>query len=221
MMKQSLLALSAMLLAACAGVHVSKTDVATGATGPKAIYIRPFDITYTDYIGHHSGGPGERPIRRSLAPAEFAEDLRYELSKTAPARVLKDDEVVHTGWLVTGDLVLVDAGNPTARNFFGVFKAGQSKVKIHVRVTDLDGKNGRADAKEADPSKELASGRGNIIYEFDVEGGSGASGKVGSIYAPGLGYSVPFDFRNAAERIALAITPDAQHYGVRTSPTIR
>jgi hypothetical protein len=219
-MKQ-LLTLSALFLVACAGVHVTKTDVATGATGPKAIYVRPFDVTYTDYIGHHSGGIGERPIRRSLAPVEFAEDLRSQLSRTAPARVLKDDEVAHSGWLVTGDLVLVDAGNPTARNFFGVFGAGKSKVKIHVRVTDLDAKNGRADAKESDASKELASGRGNIIYEFDVEGGSGSSGAYGSIYAPGLGYAVPFDFKNAAERIALALTPDAQHYGYRSSSSIR
>jgi Domain of unknown function (DUF4410) len=221
-MKQSLTALcSALLLASCAGTHVTKTDVATGATQPKAIYIRPFDVTYTDYVGEHSGGPGERPVRSSLAPAEFAGALKDELCKIAPALVLKENETAHTGWLVSGDLQLVDAGSPAARYAFGLFGAGRSKVKIHVRVVDLERKNGRGDSKDADASKELSKGRGNIIYEFDVEGGSNASGRFGSIYAPGLGYSVPFDFKNAAERIAMALTPDPHRYGVRTSPVIR
>lgn len=219
-MKNSLLVLSTvLLLTSCAGMRITKTDIATGATNPKAIYIRPFDVTYTDYIGHHAGGLGERPIRRSLAPAEFAIDLRNELSKIAPAMVLKDDEVAHTGWLVTGDFVLVDAGNPDLRKVG--LTAGQSRVKLHVRVIDLEAKNVRGDSKEADAAKEQAKGRGNIIYEFDVEGGSNYSGNAGLIYAPGYGYSVPFDFKNAAERIMMALTPDPLRYGDRTSPTIR
>jgi len=226
-MKNSLLALcSILLLTSCAGTKVTHTDIATGATNPTAIYIRPFDVTYTDYIGHqdslghHAGDLGERPIRRSLAPAEFATDLRNELSKLAPARILKDDEVAREGWLVTGDFVLVDAGDPAKRGWVG-WKSGQSRIKLHVRVVDLERKNVRGDTKEADASKEQLKGRGNIIYEFDVEGGSNYSASVGSIYAPGLGYSVPFDFRNAAEQIMMVLSPDAHRYGVRTSPTIR
>jgi hypothetical protein len=218
-MKNCLIALcTAFLLTSCAGTRIVKTDIATGATNPRAIYIRPFDVTYTDYIGHHAGGLGERPIRRSLAPAEFATDLRNELEELAPAMVLKDDEVPHIGWLVTGDFVLVDAGNPAKRSFG--FKLGASHVKIHVRVIDLEAKNTRGDSKDADASKEQAAGRGNIIYEFDVEGGSNLSGPLGSLYAPGLGYSVPFDFKNAAERIHQALTPDAMRFGDRTSTTI-
>jgi hypothetical protein len=217
-MKNSLIALcTVLLLTSCAGTKIVKTDIATGATNPQAIYIRPFDITYTDYVGHHSGGLGERPIRRSLAPAEFATDLRNELSEMAPSMVLKDDEVAHVGWLVTGDFVLVDAGDPVKRLSF---ISGRSKVKIHVRVIDLEAKNTRGDSKDADASKEQTQGRGNIIYEFDVEGGSRFSGSLGSLYAPGLGYSVPFDFKNAAERIHQALTPDPMHYGDRTSTTI-
>jgi len=220
-MKNRLFALcTVLLLTSCAGVKVVQTDVATGATNPKAIYIRPFDVTYTDYVGHHDGGLGERPIRRSLAPAEFATDLRNELCKIAPALVLKDDEVAHTGWLVTGDFVLVDAGNPWERGLVG-FNAGQSKIKIHVRVIDLEKKNARGDSKEADASKELAKGRGNIIYEFDVAGGSRFSASAGSIYAPGLGYSVPFDFKNAAEKIMLALSPDPYRTGEHSSPVAR
>jgi len=220
-MKNRLFALSIIvLLASCAQMKVVKTDVATGATNPKAIYIRPFDVTYTDYIGHHSGGDGERPIRRSLAPAEFATDLCNELSEIAPAKVLKDDETAHVGWLVTGDFVLVDAGNPYLRGLVG-FNAGRSRVKLHVRVIDLESKTVRGDSKEADASKELAKGRGNIIYEFDVAGGSRFTGPLGSVSAPGLGYSVPFDFKNAAERIKVALSPDPFRYGDRTTTLIR
>lgn len=219
-MKHSVLALcSALLLASCAGVHVTHTDVATGATNPKAIYIRPFDVTYTDYVGYHAGGSGERPIRRSLAPAEFSHDLRVELEKIAPAMVLKNDEVPPpNGWLVTGDFVLVSAGDPADR--IAGTKAGASKVKIHVRIIDLGSSDARGDVKESDAGKEQLAGRGNIIYEFDVEGGSGFTGQFGSTYAPGFGYSVPFDFKNAAERIREAISPDPHRYGDRTSTTI-
>ena len=205
-MKNSLLlTCTALLLSSCAQMKIVKTDIATGATNPRAIYIRHFDVTYCDFIGHHAGGPGERPIRRSLAPAEFAIDLRNELQKLAPAMVLKNDEIPpRTGWLVTGDFVLVEAARP-------------SKVKMHVRVYDLESRKERGDSKDSDASRELAAGRGNIIYEFDVAGGSRNSTSVGSIYAPGLGYSVPFDFKNAAERIQLALSTDPHRLGERSS----
>lgn len=219
-MKNSLLAIcTALLLTSCAGMRITKTDVATGATNPRAIYIRPFDVSCTDYVGHHAGGHGERAIRRSLAPAEFANDLRDELSKIAPAMVLKENEVAHVGWLVTGDFQLVDAGTPALRKVG--LPLGQSRVKLHVRVKDLEAKNARGDAKESDALKERSKGRGNIIYEFDVEGGSNFSGHLGSIYAPGYGYSVPFDFKNAAERIKMALSTDPYRLGHHDSPTIR
>jgi hypothetical protein len=60
-----------------------------------------------------------------------------------------------------------------------------------------------------------------VIYEFDVAGGSRFTGKRGSVTAPGLGYAVPFDYRNAAERIRHALEPDPHRYGLRTSTAIR
>jgi hypothetical protein len=54
-----------------------------------------------------------------------------------------------------------------------------------------------------------------------VAGGSHSTGKLGSITAPGLGYAVMFDYRNAAERIHEALTPDEFKFGLRDSPTIR
>lgn len=228
-MKNLLLALCSalpLLLTSCAGVRVSHTDVATGATNPRSIYIRPFDVTYAKFKGwHHSSA--EREIRRSLAPAEFANILKQELEKIAPAMVLKDDEVPRTGWLVEGDFEVVDAGQPTLRaapgNLIGL---GASHVVLHVRITDLDARGvsyvESKDTETGEVQREaVRSSEGAVIYEFDVKGGSRATGKFGSITAPGLGYATQFDFRNAAERIYMALTPDRHRYGVRTSPTIR
>lgn len=220
-MKNSLLALcTALLLSSCAGTKIVHTDVATGATNPRAIYIQPFDVTYCDYIGQHTGGIGERPIRRSLAPAEFANDLKVELAKIAPSMVLKEGDTPHVGWLVTGDFELVDAGHPWERGLFG-FNAGASHIKLHVRIIDLESKNAPADAKDRNAQRELTAGNGNVIYEFDVAGGSRWSGPAGTIYAPGLGYAVPFDFKNAADRICVALTPDPFRYGDRPTTVVR
>lgn len=148
-MKHRLLALcSALLLTSCAGVRVTHTDIATGASAPRAIYVRPFDVGDCTFTGsHHS--PGERDIRKSLAPVEFAEILKEELEKIAPAMVLKDGETPRTGWLVEGSLDLVDAGHPLIRaaplNLWG---NGASHVRIHVRVIDLDARHVETDVKE-------------------------------------------------------------------------
>ena len=220
-MKNSLLALcTALVLSSCAGVKVTHTDVATGATNPRAIYIQPFDITYCDYIGRTPGGMGERPIRRSLAPAEFAVDLRNELAKIAPAMVLKNNETPHIGWLVTGEFQLVDAGVPWERGLIG-FNAGASHIKLHVRVIDLESRGTPVDAKDVSGGREAYAGRGNVIYEFDVAGGSRGQGPFSTIYAPGAGYAVPFDFKNAADRISMALTPDPLRYGDRPTTVIR
>ncbi len=210
---------AALFLTSCAGVYVVDTQVATGATNPKVIYIRPFTVAGAEFVGSHAGGVGERPIRKSLAPAEFSMALQQELTKLAPTRILKDDEVATQGWLVDGAFDLVDAGTPAHRAlpFPGANGAGRSKVQIHVRITDLGSRSISVDDKDG----STLSRRGQVIYEFDVAGGSRGSGPRGSMYAPGLGYATPFDYRNAAERIRHAIEPDPLRYGVRTSPTIR
>jgi len=50
---------------------------------------------------------------------------------------------------------------------------------------------------------------------------SGLSGHHGQIYAPGLGDAEPFDFKNAAERVMLALSTDPYRLGARTSPVAR
>ena len=222
-MKNSLLALClALLLTSCAGVRVSHTDIATGATNPSAIYLRPFDVNGCVFKGRHHS-VGERPIRKSLAPAEFTEILKEELEKIAPALVLKDGDTAESGWLVEGSLDEVNSGRPGTRaEPLNPWGDGSSRVKIHVRVIDLDAhKVAQTDNKDSGTQTHAVKrGHGAVVYEFDVIGGSKGTGKFGSITAPGLGYAPTFDYRNAAERIYEALTPDAHRYGVRSSMTI-
>jgi hypothetical protein len=224
-MKHSLLALSlALFLTSCASVHVTHTDIATGAVNPTAIYIRPFDVSDCTFIGRHHN-PGEVPIRKSLAPAEFGEALKEQLEEMAPALVLKPGDVPTSGWLVEGSLDLVDSGNPWKRAIpFNAWGSGASHINIHVRVIDLDAHHVvTADAKDATGTQThpVKTPHGVVIYEFDVAGGSYYTGKFGTVTGPGLGYSVMFDYRNAADRIYEALSPDEFHYGIRDSVTVR
>ncbi len=218
-MKNPLLALSAaLLLTSCAGVKVADTQIASGAAHPKAIYIRPFNVCATDFKGGHSGGKGEQPIRQSLAGRQFADDLKLQLEKMAPAMVIERNETPELGWLVEGSLDVVDAGSSVGRalpliNHLGT---GKSHVLIHVRVSEV---GGHAMTSDKDASK--LGKRGHVIYEFDLEGGSRSTGQLGSITAPGLGYSVPFDFTNAAERVMGALSTNPHGFAERSSLTIQ
>src|ERR1700736_42638 len=222
-MKPFLAFLSSILLCSCADMYVVKTDVAGGSTrtrvstdakdysskgvymtnnggvgayGPKAIYIRPFCIDTAIFTGDQTNSDGEMPIRKALTPVEFAGALKESLEKMAPARILKDNETPRTGWLVEGEFRLVDGGSIIGRSiFFGHFGLGQSRLAMHVRVTDVD--------------------RGMVVYEFDMAGGSNLQGRGGTVRASGLGYARPFDLVNAAERIYLVLSPNAFRYGTR------
>ncbi len=96
---------------------------------------------------------------------------------------------------------MVDGGSPLGRFFFGQFGAGRSYLAMHVRVTDVE--------------------TGVTAYEFDVAGGSRLQGKLGTVRASGLGKATPFDLVNAAERIYLALTPNAFRYGTRSSVALQ
>ncbi len=217
-MNKILLALSApILFAGCAGVKVVDTQVASGAANPQGIYIRPFDVAATNYTGDHRGGPGEKPIRQSLAGREFADALKLEMEKLAPAMVIEADEQAPRGWLVEGSLDVVDGGSTAGRAApFSTFGIGRSQLLIHVRIRDM---SGGSSSDDKDASK--LGRRGDVIYEFDLSGGSRSSGRHGSISAPGLGEAEPFDFKNAAERVMIALSTDPFGYGLRSSPVIR
>ncbi|MFN2542082.1 MAG: DUF4410 domain-containing protein [Chthoniobacterales bacterium] len=227
-MKQSIVTVFSLLLCACANMHVTKTDVATpggtavaptdakdfgsrgvhmvtncgvGAHDPSAIYIRPFCIDTAVFHGDEAASDGEMPIRKALTPVEFAEDLKEELERIAPARILKDNERPRVGWLVDGYFTEVDGGSPLARFFAGQFGAGRSFLALHVRVTDV--------------------ARGVVVYEFDMAGGSGLQGKLGTLRASGLGKATHFDLRNAAERVYWTLSTNPSRYAARATPALQ
>jgi hypothetical protein len=225
-MKPLLAILCSFLFCSCADMYVTKTDVAggstsrtttgdakdskgvymttscgVGASAPKAIYIRPFCIDNAVFTGDQTNSDGEMPIRKALTPVEFAGDLKQQLEKIAPARVLREYETPRTGWLVEGEFMLVDGGSPVARFFFGHAGAGASHLTLHVRVTDID--------------------KGIVVYEFDMAGGSRLQGRAGTLRASGLGRARAFDLVNAAERIYLVLSPNPFRYGTRADMALR
>jgi hypothetical protein len=226
-MKSFIAIASSILLCSCADMYVTKTEVATsggrgtapidtkdfgskgvhmvtncgvGASGPSAIYIRPFCIDTAVFQGDEALSDGEMPIRKALTPVEFAQDLKQQLEKIAPARILKDSERPRVGWLVEGQFDLVDGGSPLGRFFFGNFGAGQSFLALHVRITDVE--------------------RGMVVYEFDMAGGSRFQGKLGTVRASGLGRATHFDLQNAAERIYLTLSANPYRYGERANVSL-
>jgi len=178
------------------GVHMI-TNCGVGAANPHAIYIRPFCVDTAVFQGDEALSDGEMPIRKALAPVEFANDLKEQLEKIAPARILKDSETPRTGWLVTGEFTLINGGDPYARFFAGWFGAGQSTLILHVRITDVD--------------------RGRVVYEFDMAGGSREQGHYGTVRASGLGRATHFDMVNAAERIYITLSANPYRYGERSN----
>ena len=181
------------------GVHMV-TNCGVGASRPRAIYIRPFCIDTAVFQGDVASSDGEIPIRKALTPVEFAGDLKEELEKIAPARILKDNESPRVGWLVEGNFTAVDGGSPLARFFFGSFGAGRSFMALHVKVTDVE--------------------KGVVVYEFDMAGGSGYQGKFGTLRASGLGRAAHFDLRNAAERIYITLSVNPYRYAARSDATL-
>ncbi len=184
-------------------VRITSTSVATGATDPKAIYIRPFRLNPMAF--DRCTPSGDSPLRASLAPVAFANNLQEELAKIAPSRVLKEDEAAPIGWLVDGEFAGIESGYPPERwmPWRGPWcnpLAMPSCVKMHVRISDVR--------------------HGTVLYAFDVKAWSDGS-LLGSVTRPGGGYPLPFDFRNAAEQVAIALTPDPFRYGARSSPAIR
>ena len=65
-----------------------ETNCGVGAANPAAIYIRPFCIGGAVFTGDEAASDAEMPIRKALTPVAFAEDLKEELSKLAPALVI-------------------------------------------------------------------------------------------------------------------------------------
>jgi len=225
-MKNTIISIFGLLLCSCANMYVTRSQVGSGgaagavdakdfgstgvhmvtncgvgASNPSAIYIRPFCIDTAAFTGDEAASAGEMPIRKALTPVEFAEDLKEELERIAPARILKPNESPRVGWLVEGQFTAVDGGTPAGRFLFGPFGAGRSYLALHVRVTDVE--------------------RGIVVYDFDMAGGSGHQGKFGTLRASGLGRATHFDLRNAAERVYLTLSTNPYRFAARTSPVLQ
>ncbi len=181
-------------------VHVV-TNCGIGAHSPEAIYIRPFCVDTATFKGDIAPSAGEMPMRKALIPVAFADDLKEQLEKMAPARILQADETPRVGWLVEGQFDLVDGGSQVGRFFLGHVGLGRSMMALHVRITDVES--------------------GTVVYEFDVAGGSRLQGAAGTLRASGLGRSTHFDLNNAAERIYLALSSDPFRYGSRANVTLQ
>src|SRR5207302_6809833 len=150
-MKAFIAIVSGLLLCSCADMYVTRSQVngggvaapvdakdfgsrvrmitancGVGAYGPRAIYIRPFCVDTAKFTGDQAQSDGEMPIRKALAPVEFAQDLKEQLEKIAPARILKPHETARIGWVVDGEFDVVDGGSPVGRFFLGSFGVGQS-----------------------------------------------------------------------------------------------
>src|ERR1041385_6308782 len=68
------------------GIHFT-TNCGVGEANPAAIYIRPFCVDQATFQEHEEiVSPGEMPIRKSVIPVAFAQNLKEELEKLAPAR---------------------------------------------------------------------------------------------------------------------------------------
>jgi Domain of unknown function (DUF4410) len=225
-MKSFIAIVSSVLLCSCADMYVTQTEVATpgggggaptdakdfgkgvhmvtdcgvGASNPTAIYVRPFCVDTATFKGDEAMTDGEMLLRKAIAPVEFAEDLKEQLEKIAPTRILRDNEVPRVGWLVDGQFNVIDGGDPLARFFFGHLGAGQSFLSLHVRVTDVVHRS--------------------VVYEFDMAGGSRFQGKFGTLRASGLGRATHFDLQNAAERIYLTLSANPYRYGSRSSVSV-
>lgn len=202
----ALLSLVALALVGCANVEVTKTYVASGAHHPPAIYIRPFNVAGAIFTGDH-GPAGELPIRQSLAPAELSLALKQQLCKIAPTMIIDHNDIPEEGWVVDGNIDVVDGGNQGLRFFFGHLGAGRTTAIVHVRVTQAGNENGESDGKGGAPD--------GVLYAFDVKSSSKAAGPAGSVYSSGLGSSEMFDYRNIAEEVTRVLTPDPYKYGIR------
>ena len=177
------------------------TNCGVGASHPIAIYIRPFCIDTAIFKGEVAASDGEMPIKKALIPVASASNLKEQLEKIAPVRILESNETPRVGWLVEGQFDVVDGGSSVGRFFLGNFGVGQSFLALHVRVTDVE--------------------LGRVVYEFDLAGGSRDQGKFGTVRASGLGRATPFDLNNAAERIYLTLSEDPFRFGARADVTLR
>ncbi len=165
-------------LAGCAGVDVKhvRTNPNVNLPEPEAFYIEDFSFSSamkswaaesskrTDYLGKFQDWTRVLSAR-----------LRMEMMDLAPAYVLKPtDPLPERGYIIRGDFVRMDEGNPSLRFLPGA-SAGATEVYAHVRLYRVPGievpvasVKGQRDSGEM----RVIGGPDMPVMEFVAAGGS-------------------------------------------------
>lgn len=162
-------------LAGCAGIDVQnvRTDPNAAFGPPEAFYVQDFsyDRAFKGQAAETTGREDHIASFHNLT-RDLSARLRTELMDLAPVYVLKPtDPLPHSGYIVKGDIRILEAGTPSAR-FLAGMGAGQTRFVADVRVF-----RGSApppppppDAKTSKQSAaELAA---KPVLTFSVAGGS-------------------------------------------------
>ncbi|HPA20173.1 MAG TPA: DUF4410 domain-containing protein [Verrucomicrobiae bacterium] len=203
-MKGWYLIIAGALLVGCAGIDVQnvRTDPNAAFGPPEAFYVQDFSYDR----GFKSQAADTTSREDYLATAHnltrnLSGRLRTELMDMAPVYVLKPtDPLPHSGYIVKGDIRILDAGTPTAR-FFAGMGTGQTRFVADVRVYRGSPEVQRAPA-DAKGLKQAGaeSALGRPVLAFTVAGGS----KINSGFAQ-WEHGLKDDVEAAARKISWEI----------------
>ncbi|GEM_PF-5683557 len=130
--------LSILALLGCASGSISKHDIgpassvpATKLSKPSALYVGRFDTSKGTWA---TRDPQKRDAEAKQVEATIRQGLLERLPAIAPTHLYDGSQ--KSGWLVTGETVHVDPGSAVLRALVAA-GAGQSKVRMNVRILDL------------------------------------------------------------------------------------
>ncbi|MCC6354746.1 MAG: DUF4410 domain-containing protein [Verrucomicrobiae bacterium] len=206
------IAAGALLLAGCAGidVHNVRTDPNAAFGPPEAFYVQDFsyDRAFKGQAAETTGREDHIASFHNLT-RNLSGRLRTELMDIAPVYVLKPtDPLPGSGYIIKGDIRVLDAGTPSARYFAGM-GAGQTRFVADVRMF-----RGSPEAPKPPPDAKAAKQAGadlagKPVLTFSVAGGS----KINSSLAV-WEHGSQDDVEAAARKIAWEIR---RHLGYETN----
>lgn len=196
----------AALLAGCAGIDVRNVRFDPNAAfgPPEVFYVQ--DFSYDRAFKNQSADTQDREeyiaslhnLCRTLSGR-----LRLELMDMAPVHVLKPtDPIPEKGYIVKGDVRVLEAGTPSARMFAGM-GAGQTRFVADVRMYRGAPASQRTEAAPASAKQKAASDErfwDQPILAFTVAGGS----KINSSFAV-MEHEPKDDVEAAARKISWQI----------------
>ena len=208
-MKSFIVIASSLLLCSCANMVVTKSYVSNsdgGGVDAKDVG----SVHYETNCGVGAANPAaiyirpfcidSAPFRNDEARSEAEMPIRQQLTPVAFATHLKVELSKLAPAMVIADNEVPKLGWLVEGRFENV-NSSVSSLSMHVKVTDVV--------------------KHQVIYEFDLAGGSNGQGIFGTVRGGGVRYATPFDLHNAAERILLVLTPDPFYFGARSSITLR